>query len=133
MDYNKKAAQVMNTDIVTTTPDLLLTDAIQLMLDHSISSLPVVDEDGMLLGFITEYDIINFAISGEADRTRVKEAMALPNKVVSFSPETDLETMANCFVTQRIHRVPIISNGKVVGMVSRRDILREILRIYRKN
>lgn len=131
MRYNKIAAQVMSTEVVTAKPGQLLTDVIQLLLKHAISCLPVVDDDGKILGLITEYDIINFALSGEADRTRVEEAMA--PKVVSFAPDTDLETMANCFVTQRIHRIPIIADGKVVGIVSRRDILREILKMYRKH
>ncbi|MHB1460323.1 MAG: CBS domain-containing protein [Armatimonadota bacterium] len=63
----------------------------QLLLDHSVSCLPVVDDDGRMLGLIIEYDTNNIAMNGEVDRTRVEEAMA--QIAVSFASDHDLETI----------------------------------------
>ena len=61
----------------------------------------------------------------------VSEAMS--NRVLSYPPETDIETLVNCCVTNRVRRVPIVKDGKVEGIVSRRDILREMQRIYSRH
>ena len=105
-----------------------LTEAIQLLLRWHVSGLPVVDERGLLVGIITEHDIMNFAFSGDAADTTVGEVMT--RDTVTFPPDTGLETLVNCFATRRIRRVPITEGGRVIGIVSRREILREMSRIY---
>lgn len=124
----KQARQVMSTDVVTVTKDVKLTKAMKLMLDHQISGLPVVDENKKLIGIITEHDIVNFAFSGDADATDAGEAMT--TDLITFSPDVSLERIANCFATNRVRRVPIVENQKVVGIVSRRDIMQEMLSMY---
>jgi CBS domain-containing protein len=123
-----KAADFMTKKVIAATEDLPLTEVIELLVKHNISFLPVLDAEQNFLGVITEYDVINFASSGEADRTKVKEAMS--RQVVHFSPEDNFETIVNECLTKRIHRAPIIEGGKVVGIVSRRDILRQMLNLY---
>jgi CBS domain-containing protein len=124
-----KAADFMTKKVITATEDLSLTEVIELLVKHNISFLPVIDAEQNFLGVITEYDVINSASSGEADRTKVKEAMS--RQVVHFSPEDNFETIVNECLTKRIHRAPIIEDGKVVGIVSRRDILQQLLNLYR--
>ena len=120
----------MTRHVVTARRDTLLTDAMDLLLRHHISGLPVVDDDSNLVGIITEHDIMNFAMSGDADDTKVEAAMT--RDVKFFPPDTDMPTLINCCATCRIRRVPIVDGIQLVGIVSRRDILREMLAMYRR-
>jgi CBS domain-containing protein len=124
----RTAADFMSTVMVTASEDMPITQIIELMLEHKVSSLPVVDSEMFLQGIITEYDVMNLAFSGEAARTQVGEVMA--RNVVTFALTDDLETVANTCLQRRIHRGPVVQEGKVVGIISRRDILREILAVY---
>jgi CBS domain-containing protein len=125
----RTAADFMSTVLVTAAAEMRITQVIELMLNHKVSSLPVVDAEMNLQGIITEYDVMNLAFSGEAARTQVGEVMA--RNVVTFALTDDLETVANTCLQRRIHRGPVVQEGKVVGVISRRDILGEILSMYR--
>ena len=125
---DKKARDVMTTRVVSVHADTVLIEAIEMLLRYGISGLPVVDDDEKLLGIVCEHDMMNFVFSGDAETTRVKEAMT-PD-VYTFPPEKTLAEIVNIFASRRIRHVPIAENGRLVGIVSRRDILREMLRIY---
>ena len=124
----KQARQVMSTDVITVTEDVKLTKVMKLMLDNRISGLPVTDNSKKLIGIITEHDIVNFAFSGDADATNAGEAMT--TDLLTSPPNVSLERIVNCFATNRVRRVPIVEDQKVVGIVSRRDIMREMLSMY---
>lgn len=124
----KTVAEVMTFPVVTVAEGKNLLDAIRLLLRFHISGLPVVDSGENLVGVITEHDILNFALSGSASRTAVSEVMS--REITTFEPETGVEKAINTFAEKRIRRVPVVRGGKVVGIVSRRDILREILGMY---
>jgi len=126
----KLASQVMTTELVTATVDMLLTDVMDLLVSRSIECLPVIDEDRNLLGVITAYDVMNAAASGQADQTTVGDTMS--TDVLSFAPEDDLAAIVNACLAKRMHRVPIVKDGKAVGLISRLDILREILALYHR-
>jgi CBS domain-containing protein len=126
----KLAAEIMTQPVVSVPPDALLTEAIKLLLRHHLSGLPVVGRDGMLVGIITEHDVMNLALSGNAADTRVDEAMTA--EVISMPPDAPMTSLINCLTTRRLRRVPIVQDGKVIGIVSRRDILREMLFMYSK-
>ena len=119
-----RASDIMTTVVIAARPDMKLTEAIRLFLRHAVSGMPVVDENKRLVGIITEHDIMNFAFSGNAAETTVAEAMT--KNVMAFEPNDEVEKLVACCAQHRIRRVPIVEGGKVVGIVSRRDILREI-------
>jgi CBS domain-containing protein len=124
----RKAKEIMTTTVVTAHADMLLTEAIELLLRWHISGLPVVDDAGNLLGLLTEHDLLNFAFSGHAADTKAAEAMT--KDVITFSPDANAEEIVNVFASKRIRRAPIVVGRKLVGIVSRRDILREMNRVY---
>jgi len=124
----KRAEQIMTSNVVTVDAGTSIIRAMELLLRHSISGLPVVDADGKLVGIITEHDLMNLAFSGDAGSAKVKDAMT--TDVVSYGPDAGLATLVNCFAGSRFRRVPIVAGKKVVGIVSRRDILRELLAMY---
>jgi CBS-domain-containing membrane protein len=123
-----KAADIMTTNVVTAKKDLVLTDVIALLLRWHISAMPVVDDDNKMIGIVSEIDLVNMTFDGNARDTTVEEVMT--TNIVSFGPEADLADMVHSFSKNHLRRVPIVKGGKVVGIVSRRDILREMLRRY---
>jgi CBS domain-containing protein len=126
----KRAADIMTQPVVTIAPGALLVDAMKLLLRHHLGSLPVVNSADEMIGIISQYDIMNFALSGTAADTRVEEAMS--TEVISFPPEAEMSAVMQCLVSRRLHRVPIVKDSRVVGIVSRRDVLREMLFLYSK-
>lgn len=125
------AADIMTRSVLTVGPDAPLTDVIDVLVRHGVNGVPVVDAGGNLLGMISEYDVVNFALSGEADDTAVREAMT--RELVTFAPDTPCATIANCFAQRRFRQVPIVRDGKLMGIVSRRDILRHTLFMYARS
>jgi len=123
-----KAADIMTKNVITVKKDMVLTDVIALLLRWHISALPVVDNEDKMVGIVSEIDLVNLTFDGNAGDTIVEEVMV--TDIVSFSPNTELAELVQSFSKRHLRRVPIIDKGKVVGIVSRRDILREMLRRY---
>ncbi len=123
-----KAADIMTTNVITAKKDMVLTDVIALLLRWHISAMPVVDNEDKMVGIVSEIDLVNLTFDGNAGDTTVEEVMV--TDIVSFSPNTELADLVQSFSKKHLRRVPIIDKGKVVGIVSRRDILREMLRRY---
>lgn len=123
-----KAADIMTTNVITAKKDMVLTDVIALLLRWHISAMPVVDNEDKMVGIVSEIDLVNLTFDGNARDTIVEEVMV--TDTISFSPNTELADLVQTFSKRHLRRVPIIDKGKVVGIVSRRDILREMLRRY---
>ena len=123
-----KAADIMTANVITVKKDVILTEATALLLRWHISALPVVDDENKIVGIISEIDLVNLTFDGNAADTIVEEVMV--TDIVSFNSNTELAELVQTFSKKHLRRVPIIEKGKVVGIVSRRDILREMLRRY---
>lgn len=121
------AKDIMTKDVITIRPDIFLDKAIKKLIENKISGMPVVDENEKMIGIISEKDILNFAFCGYLRSTKVKEAMS--KDVIYFEPETRIEKIAVAISKNHFRRVPIIKEGKVVGIVSRRDIIRNVFNI----
>ncbi len=126
MVLKRKARDIMTRTVITAKPDTLVTDVMSLLLRWHISGLPIVDGDGKLLGIVTEADVVNFAISGDTASTTAGEIMT--KQVETYTQDTLVVEIVNRFAAKRIRRVPVVEEGKVVGIVSRRDIIRELNR-----
>jgi CBS-domain-containing membrane protein len=123
-----EAVDIMTANIITVKKDVVLTEAIALLLRWHISALPVVDNENKMVGIISEIDLVDLTFDGNAPDTIVEEVMV--TDIVSFSSNTELADLVQTFSKRHLRRVPIIDKSKVVGIVSRRDILREMLRRY---
>ena len=128
MMSNQRASDIMTSPVITVKKDMRLTDVIELMLNKRIGAVMVVDDDDMVQGMISEFDVMNLAFDGHAMETTAGEAMS--THLISFPPEASIEELVSCCVSRRIRRIPIVKEGKLVGIVSRRDILREIHKMY---
>ena len=122
-----KAKDIMSKDVTTISPEATLADAIELLIAKEISGMPVVDNRGKMIGLISEKDILNFAFSGNLYNTRVNEAMS--KNITTFTPDTEVDKIAMTISQHQFRRVPIVEGEKVVGIVSRRDIIRIALKI----
>lgn len=135
---------LMTTDVLTIGPDAPLKEAAREMLDAGISGLPVADDGGALVGIITEADFV----ATEADRRvrrragllrlinhdeeipdqerLVKDVMTTDLKTIG--PEEDHADAARLMERERIKRLPVVEDGKLVGLISRADMLRAYAR-----
>ena len=113
-----KVEDVMTTRVITVTEDQTKQQAARLLAQHRISGLPVVNENNVMVGVVTEYDIIS-----KGGQT-VGEIMT--RGVISVTPDTDLEDVIHLLVQERIKRLPVLDQGRLVGIVSRADLVREV-------
>ncbi len=107
--------------------DTEIYDAIQMLVDHNITGLPVVNDDMTLAGIVTEKDVLQLLYDIEARPGKVEDFMT--KEVVFFDQEDSLINIADCLMTKHFRRVPITSGGKLVGVVSRKDIIACILKL----
>ena len=127
---NTKAERVRNymtTNLLSVAPDTEIMQAVHTLVSNDISGLPVVDEHGMLCGILTERDCINVALhAGYFDELggRVRQYMTTP--VESVSPNSTLMDVAERFAKAPFRRYPVVEEGRLVGMIFRRDILRAL-------
>lgn len=120
-----KARDVMTTEVITIDPETMLEEAIEKLVNNKISGMPVCDKAGHIIGMISEKDILNFIFSGNIKNTKVKEAMS--SHIIGFPPDAELDKIALVMGEKQIRRVPIIENGKLLGIVSRRSIIKIVL------
>jgi CBS domain-containing protein len=107
---------IMTHEVATVPPAMPVENAARMLFSQSISGMPVVDDDGKLVGVITEFDII------AKEGSTVAEIMT--TDVVTVSEDTDAETVAQILTSRRVRRVPVVKDGAVVGIVSRSDLVR---------
>jgi len=118
----KTAKDIMTTKVVTVKPSTSIEDAARLLVRRKISGVPVVDEKDKtkVVGILTEADLL----AAPSGAKTVAEVMK--KRVVSVSPDTPVDEIAEILVKKKIKRVPVIDAGKLVGIVSRIDVLRAI-------
>jgi CBS domain-containing protein len=145
-----QARDVMTTKVVVVNLDTPLRQVARVLLDHGISAVPVLDAEGALIGMVSEGDLVTRSESERTIRrdwwlklladepptddarlddprspTRTADnVMATP--VVTVGETTDLTEVARLLAVHRIKRVPVLKDGRVVGIVSRADLLRAV-------
>jgi len=144
-----KVREVMTTDVVTLRPETPVSEVARLLVERDISGAPVVDEEGNVIGVVTELDLVvrntrlhmpTFVQILEArvylespahynERlrhmlgTQARDIMTSP--AITIGPEAELEDLADLMVEERVNPVPVVDNeGQLVGIVSRSDIVR---------
>jgi CBS domain-containing protein len=146
-----KAKDIMARELISVTPETPVTEAAKILLEKRINGLPVLNEEGQLVGIICQSDLVaqqkRFPIPSvfnlldglipisspktlekemkKIAASRVAEAMS-PNPV-AVSPEATLEDIATLMVTKSFHTLPVVDQGKLVGIIGKEDVLRTLL------
>ncbi len=115
-------SEIMTRDVVTIGPNQTLSQAVDALLDNEISGLLVVEADGRLVGVISEFALLAIAYDPDSGEHPVRDHMT--RDVISISLTTSLCEIADTFIVRRIRRLPVVDNGRLVGVISRRDVLR---------
>ncbi len=120
------AKDIMTKEVVSVRRNTPVREALQLMLVNEISGVPVVKEDMTLVGIVTEKDLLRLLHGPQGTKGKtVKEFMTQP--AVHFEENESLEEICDCLDEVTFRRVPVTKEGKVVGIVSRPDVIRCIL------
>ena len=124
-----EAKDIMTRNVVCIKKDIPVVDAIRLMSKHNITGIPVVEDDMTLIGILSEQDVLRLfhTYDDEKDRT-VNDFMTQP--AIHFEENERLLDICYCLRDNSIRRVPVTSNGKVEGVISRSDILKCILQLW---
>ena len=109
--------------VVSAAPDETVASASQKMRDNKVGSLIVLDESGMIAGIVTERDVVNRSTASSACPDDMQVADVMTPAPVSCSPTTSVSAAAHIMARHHIRHLPIVGDGRPVGMISSRDIL----------
>ena len=123
-----KAKDIMKTNVLAVTKGTDIYEAIRIMVAHNVTGLPVINNDRLLVGIVTEKDVLTLLYNIEDRPGRVTDFMT--TTVVSFEQDEDLAVVAESLCANHFRRVPILNRGKLVGIVSRKDVIRHIKEQY---
>jgi CBS domain-containing protein len=121
-----KAKDIMQQPVLAATPQASLRDIATQIVSHEFSGMPVTEPDGKVLGVITEADIVFSLIDGHR-LEKVAAADFMTSPPVTVDVETSLEEVMRTLQEHRIVRVPVTNEDKLVGIISRRDVIRAVL------
>lgn len=125
------ARDYMSVKLVTFTPDMEIHRAINALLKHRISGAPVIDAEGRLVGIISKKDCLRIAFSASYHKDlggRVLEYMS--RDVETVEADTDIVEVAERFLKGPYRRFPVMTNNRLVGQISRHDVLRALEELW---
>ncbi len=145
------AHEIMTTDVITLTPDMDFVTAAKILLEHRINGAPVVGDEGLLVGILCQSDLIAqqkslpvptliTVLDSFIQLTSTKQiekqvrkiaaltvAEAMTPNPVTIAPDTRIETVAALMVDSNLHTLPVVKEGKLVGIIGKEDILKTLL------
>lgn len=146
-----KVKDFMTKEVITVSPETEIVHATKLLLENRINGVPVIDGTGKLVGILCQSDLISQQkklpvpsfftfLDGLIPLTSMKQlekevqkiaattvAQAMTPKPVSVSPDTGIEAVAALMVDNNFHTIPVVEEGKLVGIVGKEDILRTLM------
>jgi CBS-domain-containing membrane protein len=146
------ARDIMTKEVVSVTTETTIRELAEIITAHRIGSVPVLDSEGTLLGIVTESDLIeqdksfhiptvislfDWVIYLESEKKFEKElkrmtagtvADIFTREVLTVTPETPVSEIADIMSGRKIHAVPVVAEGKLVGIVSRIDLIRSMVK-----
>jgi len=120
-------ADYMSKRLVTLARDTGVIDAVKLLLDHKITSAPVVDQQGRLLGVFSEKDVMSIVLETVYNQSMSgKVGDYMSTEVISVDAESSIVDLAEKFEQTTVRSFPVFQDNQLVGVVSRTDILRAL-------
>jgi len=145
------AKDIMAREILTISPQTKTLEAARILLDRRINGLPVVDDDGRLVGILCQSDLVaqqkklslpsffnlldgliplGSTRNWEQEVQRIGAstvAQAMTPNPVTVTPDSSLDDIASLMVDKKLHTLPVVDHGKLVGIIGKEDILRTLL------
>lgn len=118
------AAEIMTEALVTVLPTDSIETAIERLLEHEISGMPVVLEDGRPVGVITEFALLAMIYDHQVKDQTVAEHMT--QELITVEVDDPVSRVADLCIVHRVRRVPVLDEGRLVGLIARRDVLRAL-------
>jgi acetoin utilization protein AcuB len=131
-----KITEIMTRNVVTLSPDQTLREAIELLRARHIRHLPVVEEDSRLVGIVTDRDVKQAtpSLHSGVDRAEYERILAetsiaqvMTREPITITPATPLRTAVMIFIDNKVGAVPVVDEGRLIGIVSEIDLLRVLL------
>jgi CBS-domain-containing membrane protein len=146
------ASDVMTREVITVKRETTIRDLAELFARHRISSAPVVDDSGAMIGIVTETDLVeqdkslhiptvislfDWVIYLESDKKFEKELKKMTGQtvgdiytedVVQVSPSTPVSDVANLISSRKVNSIPVVDGNRLVGMVARIDLIRTMIK-----
>ena len=123
-----KAKDIMTKNVFCTEKNTKVRDICKLLIKHRLSGLPVVDKQGNLVGFISQRDIIARVALQDFLEKKAKDLMV--KKVLYVFEDTFCDQISRIFTEKPYHYLPVIRAKKVVGIISRKDVIGRLLGQY---
>lgn len=123
---------VMTIGILTLQQDFEIIKAMRALLEHDVSGAPVMNNTGDMVGILSQRDCLRALLNAHYHQVwggQVKQYMVHP--VVTMGPDLDLVSAASIFIESRYRRFPVIQDGKLLGQISRKDIMEALCKEWR--
>jgi CBS domain-containing protein len=121
-----KAKDIMTKNVISLEKQTPISQALKVLFDNNISSIPIVEKDNTLVGILSEKDLLKLFEKEENSKSKkVDDYMTQP--AVHFDENENLSDLCDCLINNYFRGVPVTSKGKLTGIVSRRDILKYII------
>lgn len=116
----------MSGDLVHATDDMTIEDALKILINYRITGLPVVDNNGKMMGVLSEYDILSqISDSKSENKNLFQQIITFSRKVDSIAEDTPLSKIVREFIETKYRRLPVVDKeGKLVGIITRRDLMK---------
>ena len=147
----RTAQDIVTTAVITIGPEADITEAVKLLLEKGVNGLPVIDEEGLLVGILCQSDLVRMQkslpipslftlLDGfvplsssallEAEVKRIaasKVADAMSTKVVTIAPDMTIDEIAALMVDKKFHTLPVTDKGLLVGVVGMKDVIQTLI------
>lgn len=144
------AKDIMKTNVITVSEDTTIREIAQVLTDNKISGVPVVNDEGNLVGIVTEGDLLHKEANpriprffgllggiiyfGGVDQYKedfkklaaLKASEIMTDKVITVAKDAEIGAIASLMVEHNIKRIPVTENGKIIGIISRADIIKTL-------
>ena len=118
------AREIMREDVVTINLESSLEEAIELMRLQEISGLPVHAHEGHLVGIVTEFALLAIVYDDKIRQESVSQHMT--TEVLTIDVDDPIRKIADMCIVHRVRRAPVMHNGRIVGLIARRDVLKAL-------
>ncbi|MBK1705283.1 CBS domain-containing protein [Halochromatium glycolicum] len=127
MIETKTAKQAMSRGLVTLRPEMDVLEALRILIEQRLSGAPVTDQVGNLVGILTERDCMQIALgAGYYSEDGGHVANFMSPDVVTVDANTPVTEVAERFASSNFRRLPVMEQGRLIGIISRRDVLKQL-------